>query len=104
MDDQWRRPTTRPSYSCRNDIGFWARLRTGNHVAVPNVSCAALIHHSGRSVRNPEDAGAGSDITGLPPSPHISQRVGASGFRIGESSFARRTFSEAEVFPDAGRV
>jgi len=37
-------------------------------------------------------------------SPHISQGVGASGFRIGESSFARRTFSEAEVFPDADRV
>ena len=37
-------------------------------------------------------------------SPHISQRVGASGFRIGEGSFARRTFSEAEVFPDADGV
>jgi hypothetical protein len=38
------------------------------------------------------------------PSPHISNMTSASGFRIGESSFARRTFAEAEEFPDADRV
>jgi hypothetical protein len=37
-------------------------------------------------------------------SPHISHCVGASGPRIGESSFARRTLAEAEEFRKADRV
>ena len=46
----------------------------------------------------------GADQSATASSPHISHCVGASGPRIGESSFARRTFAEAEEFPNADRV
>jgi len=62
-----------------------------------------IVYYS-REIALPDRIGR-KDISTKPSlHPHISHCIGASGFRIGESSFARRTFADAEVFPDADRV